>query len=97
MTFIGLDSLDLIGNIITDIKSSVTYGEVILTYEFENFSQFCVTCVGYSKNKNVTDPPKEFLLWHWKLGIRMYHIKEFMKDQTMEKKNGNKVALPPII
>ena len=45
----------------------------------------------------MTDPEDELLVWHWKLDIRMYHIKELMKEQTMEYSNGNKFVLPPVI
>ena len=48
MAFIGLEYLDLFGNIITYIDTSGTEGEVMLTYKFENFSQLCGPCVGYS-------------------------------------------------
>ena len=51
MAFIGLDSLDLFDNIKTDIDSSVTQGEVMLTDEFEHLSQLCGPCVRSSKNK----------------------------------------------
>ena len=75
MAFIGLDSLGLISGIRTDIDSSGTEGKFMLTDEFEHFYQFCRPCIGSSENKNVTDPQKEFLPWHWDLGISMYHIK----------------------
>ena len=58
---------------------SVTDGEVMLTDEFEHFSQFYGPCVRSSENKNVTDTQKELLLWTWKLGIIMYCIQELMK------------------
>ena len=97
MEFIGLDYLDFFGYIITDIDSIGTEGYVILTGEFELFYQFCGTCVGSNENQNVTDPQKELLIWHWKLGISMYCIQEFMKEETMEDPNRNKVVLPPVI
>ena len=69
----------------------------MLTDEFDHFYQFCGTCVGYSENKNVTDPQKELLIWHWKLGISMYRIQEFMKEQKIDEPNGNKFVVPPFI
>ena len=74
MEVIGLDYLGSFGSIVTDVYSSGTEGEVILTGEFENLSQFCGPCVGSSENKNVTDTQKELLLWPWKLGISMQRI-----------------------
>ena len=50
ISFIGLDYLDLIGDIRTYIDSIGTEGEVILTDKFEHFSQFCVFCVGSSES-----------------------------------------------
>ena len=64
MSFIGLNSLDLFGNIRTDTGSSGTEVEVILNDKFENFSQFCGPCVVSNENENVNNPQKEFLLWH---------------------------------
>ena len=43
----------------------------MITDEFDRFYQFCGPCVGYSENKNVTDPQKELLLLHCNLGISM--------------------------
>ena len=37
MAFIGLDYMDLFGDLRTDTDSSGTEGEVVLTDEFENF------------------------------------------------------------
>ena len=74
MKFIGLYYLVLFGYLRKDIYSSGTEVEVILTDEFDKFSQFCGPCVGYSENQNVTDPQKELLICHWKLGISMYRI-----------------------
>ena len=71
MSFIGLDYLGLFGYIITDIDISGTQEEAMLTDEFDNFSQFCGPCVVCNKNKNVTDPKKEFLLWECNLGSSM--------------------------
>ena len=85
------------GDLTTDTDSSGTEGEVIITGKFEHFYQFCGTCVGYSENKNVTDPQKELLIWHWKLGISMYRIQEFMKEQKIDEPNGNKFVVPPFI
>ena len=73
MEFIGLDYLDLFGDLITE-------GEVMLTDRFEHFSQFCGPCVGSSKNQKVTDTQKGLLLWNWNLGISMYSIKYLMKE-----------------
>ena len=50
MEFIYLDYLGLFGNIITDTDSSGKEGEVMLTDEFENFTQFYGPFVGYSEN-----------------------------------------------
>ena len=46
MSFIGLNSLDLFGNIRTDTGSSGTEVEVILNDEFDIFLQFCGPFVG---------------------------------------------------
>ena len=89
--------MDFFDDLRTDTDSSGTEGEVIITGKFEHFYQFCGTCVGYSENKNVTDPQKELLIWHWKLGISMYRIQEFMKEQTMEYPNENKFVLTSVI
>ena len=62
MSFIGLYSFNSFGNIRTDTDSSGTEGEVMLTYEFDNFSNFCGPCVGYIENKNVTDTQKELII-----------------------------------
>ena len=69
----------------------------MLTGEFKTFSQFYGPCVGYSENKNMTDPQNELIMCHWKLGIIMYRIQELMKYQSMEYPNGNNVFLPPVI
>ena len=58
MAFISLGSLDLVDGIIIDRDISVTEREVILTDEFDHFSQLCEPCVGYSKNEDVTYPQK---------------------------------------
>ena len=97
MAFIGFYSLDLFVDLRTDIYRSGTEGEVMLTDKFGDFSQFCGICVGSSEKQSVTDLQKEFLLCHSKLGISMYRIKEWTKEQTMEEPNRNKFLLPPIL
>ena len=58
MALIGLDYMDLFGNLITDIYISGTGGEVMLTNKFDLIYHFCVPHVVSSKNINVTDTQK---------------------------------------
>jgi hypothetical protein len=58
----------------------------------------CILCVGNSENKNLTSPQRELLLWHWKLGINMYHrVQELMRDRMLEEPLGKHIFFLPII
>ena len=57
----------------------------------------CFPSIGDSENSNLTNPQKELLLWHWKLGIGMQRIQELMRDRTYEEPLGQHTVLPPII
>ena len=37
------------------------------------------------------------LIWHWKLGVIIYCVQEFMRTCTSEKQSGNIAILPAII
>ena len=69
----------------------------MLTGEFKNFPSSMDIALDIVKNQDVTDPQKELIMCHWKLGIIMYRIQELMKYQSMEYPNGNNVFLPPFI
>jgi hypothetical protein len=57
----------------------------------------CFPSIGHSDNSMLTNPQKELLLWHWKLGIGMQRIQELMRDRTYEEPLGQHTVLPPII
>jgi hypothetical protein len=57
----------------------------------------CFPSIGDSDNSNLTNPQKELLLWHWKLGIGMQQIQELMRDRTYEEPLDQRTVLPPII
>ena len=48
-------------------------------------------------NQNMSITQKEFLLWHWKLGVIIYYIKSFIRPGIFEETNGNITILPDII
>ena len=58
MAPIGLNYLDLLGNLIKYIDISVIEIEVVLTDEFDHFSCFYGPCIVSRENKNVNDPQK---------------------------------------
>ena len=69
-----------------------------INHELEHhYYHFYGTCVVAPENQNLSGPQKELLLWHWKLGVSMYRIKEFMRPRTFEEPNGNINILPDII
>ena len=49
------------------------------------------------ENKNLTNPQKELLLWHHKLGISMRHIQRLMKVSNVVEPNGRKSVKDKII
>ena len=55
--------------------------------EFNCYSKMCCPCIGVEENINLTNAPKELLLWHWKLGISMHHIQELMYVHTAKGPN----------
>ncbi len=57
----------------------------------------CFPCVGDAENANLTSPPRELLLWHWKLGMIMYGVQELMRERTYEEPLVQRTVLPPII
>ena len=54
-------------------------------------------CVGSVENVNLSEPQKELLLWHWKLGIGMQRIQAMMRDRFYKDDNGITQCHPPII
>ena len=87
IAFIGFYYMYFFGDIRTYIYIRRIYGEAMLTDKFDHFSQLWGPCVGSSENQNMTDIPKELLIWNWKLGISMYHIQELMKEKKIEEPN----------
>ncbi len=54
-------------------------------------------CVGSLKNKNLSMPQKELLLWNWKLGIGMQRLQAMMQNQSFKDPFGRLHCHPPII
>jgi hypothetical protein len=54
-------------------------------------------CVGGLKNKNLSMPQKELLLWHWKLGIGMQRLQAMMQNRIFKDPLGRSQCHPPII
>ena len=88
LAYSRLSKLDIFGDMNTirylqdmDISSE----QMKIEHEFEhNYSNFCGTYVRAPENKNLSGPQKYLLLWHWKLGVSMYRIQEFMGPRTFE-------------
>ena len=101
MTFTKLNRLDSFGDMhaTDDYQNLALYsgGSSMPEHEFEHYSKFCCPCIGDISNDNLSNPQKEMLLWHWKLGIRMQHIQRLMREQTYRQPNGTNKILPPII
>ena len=66
-------------------------------YELEYYSNLFGPCVGAPEDQVLTWPQKDILLWHWKLGVSMYHIQEFTRERIYEEPTGKRTILPPII
>jgi transposase InsO family protein len=84
-----LSALDFFGEINASVSPIV-----------DNADSNCFSCfpsIGDSENANLTNPQKELLLWHWKLGIGMQRIQELMRERTYEEPLGQRTVLPPII
>jgi hypothetical protein len=84
-----LSALDFFGEINASVSPIV-----------DNADSNCFPCfpsIGDSENANLTNPQKELLLWHWKLGIGMQRIQELMRERTYEEPLGQRTVLPPII
>jgi len=56
--------------------------------EFDRFSNLGSPCIGQDSNTNLSGPQKELILWHWKLGIRMFRIQEMMREQKLREPLG---------
>jgi hypothetical protein len=57
----------------------------------------CFPSIGDSENAHLTNPQKELLWWHWKLGIGMQQIQELMRDWTYEEPLSQRTVSLPII
>ncbi len=53
--------------------------------------------MGAAENENISPAQKEFLKWHWKLGIGVYCIQEMMRERQYEDPDGRTAILPAII
>ena len=74
---------DIFGDL-RSISNLQDYGISVNDATFENELEYyynsCGSCVVAPENMDITGPQKDLLLWHWKLGVSMYHIQELIID-----------------
>ena len=65
--------------------------------EYNAVQQWCLPCVGDDSNTNLTNPQRELLLWHWKLGCSMSRIQQLMVEHEAIDANNERVIMPQVI
>ena len=63
----------------------------------KNGVSFGLRNILFDENRNLTNPQKELLLWHHKLGISMQHIQQLMKVANVVEPSGRKSVKDKII
>ncbi len=63
-----------------DYFANVSVNQNLSTLSRKQDPVSCFPCVGGLKNKNLSMPQKELLLWHWKLGIGMQCLQSMMQN-----------------
>ena len=71
--------------------------DFVFKQEFDAFQAMFCPCVGEDSNANLTNPQRELLLWHWRLGCSMRRVQQMMVENEAIDANNERVIFPQVI
>ena len=82
----------------SQLSLSCHWNQDRLEFEIEwNTTQMFYPCMGDDSNANLTNPQRELLLWHWKLGMSMSRAQQLMVEHEAIDANNKRVIMSQVI